>query len=385
MCSGADIIEVKMRFGSSNTWKPRILNAAVLDQSRFCVSVGRLEYDDPFSAILLFDGAHPQPWERIDVQRELADITPLWTGHLRSKGFYAAISSEGDVYFVGQETITGKIPGAGIASSDAIGLGAMYCIADTGNRIVATGASGQIYMSADGFAWQKAFPELGPQGPYEPVGYGKAAVLDSENVLIVGSAYPDRSNVPDLTEKVETWDDYDAAVEEEEKLAKILGIPESSTPFAVLGSGDKWRELPLSTLSLIKDVYVESENRIWMVGTDGAILVGNIAEGFKDISFHGDGDKTLLSITKYRDRMVIASDYGLHWFDGHLLSPLKPKIDPSINNGVPTPLKVHAVDDILFYFDYKHGVHRFDGENWEEILIPPELLERDFKGLPPRK
>ena len=82
--------------------------------------------------------------------------------------------------------------------------------------------------------------------------------------------------------------------------------------------------------------------------------------------------------------MVIASDYALHWFDGHLLSPLKPKIDPFINRNVPTPLKVQAVDDVLFYFDYKHGVHRYDGENWEEIVIPPELLEREFKGLPPR-
>ena len=42
---------------------------------------------------------------------------------------------------------------------------------------------------------------------------------------------------------------------------------------------------------------------------------------------------------------------------------------------------MQAVDDVLFYFDYKLGVHRFDGNRWEEIPIPPELLARDFRGL----
>ncbi|OWV80475.1 hypothetical protein ATY78_07255 [Rhizobium sp. R635] len=106
--------------------------------------------------------------------------------------------------------------------------------------------------------------------------------------------------------------------------------------------------------------------------------------GFQDISFKGNNEN-LRSITKFKDRMVIASDYALHWFDGHLLSPLKPVLDPSINRNIPNPLKVHAVDDVLYYFDFKHGVHTFDGDRWTEIEIPPELLERDFNGLPPRR
>jgi hypothetical protein len=82
--------------------------------------------------------------------------------------------------------------------------------------------------------------------------------------------------------------------------------------------------------------------------------------------------------------MVMASDYALHTFDGHLLSPLKPTIDVSINKGVPTPLKVQVVDGVMFYFDYKHGVCRWDGESWDWIDIPPELLKRDFTGLTAR-
>ncbi|MGO8073127.1 hypothetical protein AB9F41_11515, partial [Rhizobium leguminosarum] len=133
----------------------------------------------------------------------------------------------------------------------------------------------------------------------------------------------------------------------------------------------------------LSDIFIEANDKIWAVGGNGVILCGNAEHGFEDISFKGNDEK-LRSITKFKDRMVIASDYALHWFDGHLLSPLKPVLDPRINRNIPNPLKVQAVDNDLYYFDSKHGVHTFDGDRWTEIEIPPELLERDFKGLSPK-
>ncbi|MCM2434014.1 hypothetical protein HGO39_14925 [Agrobacterium rosae] len=127
-------------------------------------------------------------------------------------------------------------------------------------------------------------------------------------------------------------------------------------------------------------MFIENKDRVWAVGDNGVILMGNAEYGFEDVSFKGNSE-SLRSITKFRDKMVIASDYALHWFDGHMLSPLKPNLDPAINNNVPNPVKVQAVDNILFYFDSKHGVQTFDGREWTEIQIPPELLEREFKGI----
>jgi len=37
--------------------------------------------------------------------------------------------------------------------------------------------------------------------------------------------------------------------------------------------------------------------------------------------------------------------------------------------GAATPLKVHAVDDMLFYFDYALRAHRWDGVCGSEIAI----------------
>ncbi|NMV69850.1 hypothetical protein HI842_10195 [Agrobacterium fabrum] len=127
-------------------------------------------------------------------------------------------------------------------------------------------------------------------------------------------------------------------------------------------------------------MLVEDSERVWAVGNNGVILFGNARDGFQDVSFKGN-DEDLRSVTRFKDRMVIASDYALHWFDGHVLSPLKPVLDPRINKSVPTPVKVQAIDDVLYYFDSKHGIHTFDGTAWNEIEVPTELLERNFKGL----
>jgi hypothetical protein len=134
----------------------------------------------------------------------------------------------------------------------------------------------------------------------------------------------------------------------------------------------------------LADIFIETKDKVWAVGGNGVILVGNAESGFQDVFFKGNSE-TLISITKFKNRMIIASDYALHWFDGHLLSPLKPVFDPTINQNTPTPIKVQAVDDILYYFDAKHGVHSFDGDRWTEIEIPPELLRREFKGQPPKR
>lgn len=115
----------------------------------------------------------------------------------------------------------------------------------------------------------------------------------------------------------------------------------------------------------------------WLGGL-GTILVGNGRNGLSSVGFAGD---TLLSITRFKDQYVIASDYALHIFDGHLLKSLKPHLR---GGSTPTPLRVQAIYDVLYYFDYKLRIYRFDGERWDQIPIPPELLKRDFKGLPKR-
>jgi hypothetical protein len=370
---------------NSYEWKPRINCAVAANRDEFCVALTELEYDDPFSAIITFDGRRTQPWGRTDVQREINSVCALPRSSDLNQAQFAALSNEGDIYFVGQSTIREKIRGAGVQSPDAIGIGATFEVAVAINGLWVTGENGQLHERRGADDWQPiAIQQLQGERSGMEVSLSQIALAGEVGIYVLGTARPKSRGLSlEKTEQLksnENWDDWFAAINESS--SETAGSIGESLLF--FWNGRDWREIQLPTKAVLRSIWVKSQSEIWIVGSNGAILKGNRNSGFKDVSFHGDQDKNLNSITGFRDRVVIASDYALHWFDGHILMPLKPKIDPSINKGVPTPLKVQAVDDVLFYFDYKHGVHRFDGENWEEIIIPSELLERNFKGLPPR-
>jgi hypothetical protein len=362
-------------------WNPRINCAIAASRDQFCIALTELEYDDPFSAIISYDGRLRQPWGRTDVRREINSVCVMPDMAPETPANYAALSNEGDVYLIGSTTLREKIHGAGIQSPDATGLGATFEIFIKNNSLWVTGANGQLYERNGPNNWLRLPFESSPNLSTEvTVDLSRSLDLDSLGALILGIGRQTASgSTLDTDQNLvgnDSWDDWFAAIDTD---ASAAGDPDKGSLFH--WNTNRIEHLEIPATKILNDIYKSSNNEIWIVGYEGIILKGNIEVGFSDVSFHGDHDKNLLSITEFGNRMVVASDYALHWFDGHILTPLKPKINPFINRNVPTPLKVQALDGVLFYFDYKHGVHRYDGENWEEIVIPPELLEREFKGM----
>lgn len=369
----------------------RLDRACTFDTDTFCVVFSGKDYEDMHSYILVYEGRMEQPWSRSDVPRKIDGLV----GRMGKDGrpVIYALSDEGDVYTLpmGQNSTHRKIQGAGVYSDDATDLGYVNSIALIGDALFVTGYHSQLYRLTDiDIDW--FHKEKLPQAPetYDYLVFGDLNGI-SETSLYMTVTYSPTSTKRQLTE------------EEEERAAELFELGKTDEALAIHHAaegqtrvlegrlyhwnGQEWRTVakPRSGKhypepETLSDIFVESKDKIWAVGGNGVILFGNAEHGFQDISFKGN-DENLRSITKFKDRMVIASDYALHWFDGHLLSPLKPVLDPSINRNIPNPLKVQAVDGVLYYFDTKHGVHTFDGERWTEIEIPPELLEREFKGL----
>lgn len=164
-----------------------------------------------------------------------------------------------------------------------------------------------------------------------------------------------------------------------EQLMRALPPARVQEGRAHLRDGAGWQRLALPTDAVLYDAFVSGTNSIWMVGTDGAVLARDPTGGIERLSFHGDGE-TLISGTPFAGQHVLASDFALHTFDGHRLTALR----PPLGKATAAPLKVQAVDSILYYFDTKRGVHRYDGTDWDEIRIPPQFLAREFKGRPRR-
>ena len=139
-----------------------------------------------------------------------------------------------------------------------------------------------------------------------------------------------------------------------------------------------WKEIARPNRHGLHDIFVESPDKVWITGFNGTILCGNASAGFQEVGFHGDTER-ILSFTRFGDRYACAADRSLHWFNGHNLSDLR----PTSTAGVITPLKVVAVDGVLFLFDYRQEVHRFDGKDWTEIKIPPALLSWNAEDVVP--
>jgi hypothetical protein len=360
----------------------QLLRAAhALSRDRFCIAVHELDVDDQFSIILEYDGKFAQPWSRVEVRRNIADLTahPDVTPDGRP---YVAASNEGDVFFIRDEGIlTEKIPGAGVYSADANGSGAINGIHFADGRLYAFGLGGQLYRRDPETGWRRL-----PIADQQAARHGSLASLrGSAGVYAAGAIAPQFLPASEDIEKAQLeaaaagdFQRFEELGKEAERIAEQQGFGGMPTGLLLHRVEDSWVRVDGGTEQSLNDIFIETTERVWIVGAGGSILLGNAKDGFKNVSFHGDRNINLISITKLGERMIVASDYSLHFFDGHMLSPLKPKLDPFINRNVPTPQKVQCVDGVLFYFDYKHGVHRFDGENWEEISIPPELLRRKY-------
>lgn len=370
----------------------RLDRALALGKDTFCVVFSGKDYEDMYSYVLVHEGGVEQPWSRSDVPRKIDGLA----GRIGENGrpIIYALSDEGDVYTLpmGKDSSHRKIAGAGVYSEDATDLGYVNSIVLIGDALLVTGYHSQLYRLVESdIAW--FHKEKLPQAPetYDYLIFGDLNG-STESDLYMNVTYSPTSTNRELTdeEEEEMGRLYLAGRNEEAAAIRRAseGVSRVQEGRLYHWNGQEWRIVvkPRSGKyypepATLSDIFIESAEKVWAVGGNGVILCGNAEYGFQDVSFKGNNEK-LHSITKFKDRMVIASDYAVHWFDGHLLSPLKPVLDPRINRNIPNPLKVQAVDGVLYYFDSKHGVHTFDGDRWTEVEIPHELLERNFKGLP---
>ena len=351
--------------------------AAASSRDNFCIGIFNKDIENPNSIVLSYNGALPQPWGRVDMPRVINDIAV-------TDGLYVALSSEGDVYaLLPDGTVTEKIPGAGSYSPDATGLGATIGIASIGGVLHVVGDSGQIYRRDAPATWTSlGGPGLEVSVAYSSLTLRVVAGTDPELIYVAGFASPaGRSLTPaELEEMTEAGERGD--------IARMVEIVNSQTAPGVdptiegrtfFCDASGWKEIARPNRHGLHDIFVESPDKVWITGFNGTILRGDASAGFQEVGFHGDTER-ILSFTRFGDRYACAADRSLLWFNGHNLSDLH----PTTTSGVITPLKVVAVDDVLFFFDYRQGVHRFDGEAWTEIKIPPTLLGEDAgKVVPP--
>ena len=359
-------------------WEPRIQAADATAYDRFTIAIGELDLGEQFMAILSFDGRFPQPWKRVDVDREIIAVH-----HFEGpEPVPVALSNEGDVYTLTDAgTDWSKIPGAGLLSEDATGLGLLNDLALHGDIQFVAGFGRQLYRRIGLGAWEELSADTTRPDGYQGENFTRLLSLADGSLLIVSDQQPRAPNYDFLDDPRYS---ADMSVEEigalmDRQNFEAAGGPPIKRLYHYTTAG--FRQIELPPEAHILDMFVDPAGQVWLSGYGGLMMRGTPEDGFQRLGFHGD-TQTLLSATEFGNEMIFASDYALHRFDGHRLTPLKPKLnDPFRNRNTPTPLALQTVGDVMFYFDYKHGVCRWDGETWDWIEFPPGLLDREFKGL----
>lgn len=360
-------------------WSPNLRTGVALSESQFSFAISELEYDEQFTAIITYDGRHSQPWARVDVNREIVDS--IYSND--PDPVPIILSNEGDVYSLHEDEVEwSKIPGAGILSEDAAGFGATHEILLHDQDEFVLGAGRQLYQRGDAEKWATLSADKGFPMGYQPESFEHGVVLPDGSMVICATSAPvgatgdflaDPRYHPDMTPE-----EIGALMDAQN--SEAAGGPDITRLY--LYRGGSFERLNVPEGVHIRDIYLDPMARIWIIGVDGLIMRGSAeTKIFERMDFHGDTE-TLISATWFDSALIVASDYGLHRFDGHRLVQIRPKLnDPFRNRNTPTPIKLQTVGGVLFYFDYKLGVCRWDGRSWDWINIPEELLERDFKEL----
>lgn len=129
-------------------------------------------------------------------------------------------------------------------------------------------------------------------------------------------------------------------------------------------SGRKWTKVALPTDENLNCVRCVSTEEVWVCGKNGALLVGNAANGFKDVSSIDD-NQSFWSLTKFQGIVYVSSlDAGLFAYDGTGIY--------EVSTGLSSGLWVYELDSVpetLWSFSPKE-IAFFDGIEWKRVQHP---------------
>jgi len=343
-------------------------------KDNFCVALHSMDDEDPYSIILVYDHSREHPWNRIDVNRNIYDIS-----YLTPEKKFTAMTDEGEIYFIDPngEVSQEKIKGAGLNAPHSEGRGATMKIRAVDNTLYVVGFGDQFFKRTAKDEWALIeLPKL--DGNFEDVDYFDVNGTNIDDLYVVGIANPpdnieEGSELIGLSAKARLAGDVELA----DKLwEQSYDRDEESIGVAFHFNGDEWEEADLYE-SEVNTIYTASSKKAFFGTKNSGIYFGNNDDGYDDI----DTAKNIRSITKLGKKIIFIAGSGLFTFVDKEDTEVKPLKIKTPKGKAPLPLKIQAVDGVLICFDFNLGVYMWDGDKtWANIPIPEELTDRNFDG-----
>jgi hypothetical protein len=122
---------------------------------------------------------------------------------------------------------------------------------------------------------------------------------------------------------------------------------------------------PEEYTSSLSKLLVESTDRIWACGQQGALMVGNARDGFVDDPAAAGYDTIFYDMAMFDGKLHIAGLQDIYRHDGNVLTPLRIGVERK-DRGAHT---IESVDGVLWAVSPK-DILRYDGSVWERIPYP---------------
>lgn len=311
---------------ASNHDEIYVVDGCVIERDYVYVASTLEEFDSReyvHSRMSIYDGQSNDKWFYHDVNSNIVSVCVKKRTPSESRKI-CALSKEGEVEIYSNKDGSStweKIPEAGLRLGSR---GYVTQIKEIGQTLYVCGANDQVYRRREG-TWDSLVTD--PLTIRSP--------LDPEYSILTSIDGVDESDI------------------------YVCGLKGRVFHF----NGVQWKAIPVEIDENLNCIRCISTDEVWICGNNGAVLKGNARDGFKDVSGVHD-NQTFWSLTKFQEKVYLATVDKLYVFDGKKISPVSSGLTPDLQT-----YHLDAVDDALWSFGAK-DIAFFDGVTWTRVDHP---------------
>jgi len=307
-----------------------------------------------FTRLFAFNAATTEKWFHHDLNGHRVVSVCLRRAHGSISRAACALSEEGMVELANTSGQTlEQIPGAGLRTGSR-GLGAMRRIREIDQHLLACGAGNQVYLrQTDGWtALDRQLVSLARATPSTLAGglHASHGILSDDALLALTNDMGGLGGFDDIG-GMSLSDLY------------VCGLAGALWHW----NGNDWTRLESPSDDHLHCLHAVSDQRIWVCGHNGTLLLGNRKQGFQSVP-GADGSRHYWSVREFGGVVYLGSANGLLTYDnGHLARLLLPR-----ETRPPVVQAIDSTDNVLWVVTDRSIARMNDGK-WEIFLHPDNI------------
>jgi hypothetical protein len=315
-----------------------LLTALIVQADRlyFATALAAMPPHAEYSRLYHYDAQSTRPWSYHDVRFWMVALEKFRDG-ADDAWTLCALSERGEMERVsrGKATVE-RIADAGLYRSGSAGYGYLTKLREIGGYLHVCGDGGQVYKRLGSDKW--AHMDDGLLQPPDVKDRLLLSTIDgpAEDDLYVGGNRPSSSG----------------------RVGCLFHW-----------NGARWRAIDLPVVGGINAIYIESEERVWLAGRKGTLLVGNHRSGFESLFAH-QSPQLFHDLTMFNGVLYLGSNFGLFRYDEVRRRVVRERTN--LSSELSYISTVAQADGVLWAVG-PADIARFDRKSWTRLQHPYSL------------